>query len=101
MDIEVRNDNQYEEWDDFDPISEIQKEKVELTCKSCVDGKIWITEDDTSTSGQPVVNLTCKSCSDAAEIERPELVELLRNILINNIPVAGGEDSQVQLHPPF
>ena len=95
------SDNEYEEWDDFDPISEFQKGGVGLTCKSCVDGIIRITEDNADMAAEPVVTLTCKVCSDTAEIERPELVELLRNILINNIPVAGGEDSQVQLHPPF
>lgn len=101
MDIEVSSDNEYEEWDDFDPISEAHKGEVELTCKSCVDGKIRITEKNTHIATELLVSLTCKVCSDTAKIERSELVELLRNILINNIPVAGGKGSQVQLHPPF
>ena len=101
MDIEVLSDNEYEEWDDFDPISEIRKGEVKLNCKSCVDGDTRITENNTDKAAHLMVNLTCKVCSDTADIERPELVNLLRNILINNIPVAGGEDSQVQLYPPF
>ena len=78
MDIEVKNDNEYEEWDDFDPISEAHKGEVELTCKSCVDGKIRITEKNTYMATEPVVSLTCKACSVMAKIERPELVDLLR-----------------------
>jgi len=100
MDIEVLSDNEYEEWDDFDPISEAEKGQVKLLCKACVDGNVVINVDNASAGSKPV-NLLCKVCSDTADIERAELVELLRNILINNIPVAGGEDSQVQLHPPF
>jgi hypothetical protein len=101
MDIEVASDNEYEEWDDFDPISEVQKGEVELNCRSCVDGKIRIVEKSTYSATEPAVNLSCNVCSNMARIKRSELVELLRNILINNIPVAGGEGSRVQFYPPF